>query len=61
MMDDTYDPARDSYESWSLAVRAIREQMVRAGLTKPLTTTEERQAAEGERPRAQLDCVRGAW
>lgn len=58
-MIDTYDPARNSFGSWSLAIAAAREEGVRSGSYAPLTDDKRRQAAEGPRAWSDLDCLRG--
>lgn len=59
-MTDAYDPAADSFGSYQLAIAAMRERGVRLGLFEPINEDETRRAAEGLKPYAELDCVRGA-
>lgn len=56
--DDGYDAALNSHASYLLAVAALREKGVRAGIYAPRTDTERRQAAEGEVSHDKLDAVR---
>ena len=56
-MTDHYDPARNSFDSWRLAVACCREIGVREGRFPPSTDSERRQAAEGPRSSAELDAV----
>jgi hypothetical protein len=57
---DHYDPARNSFDSWRLAVAACREIGVREGRFAPHSEAERRQAAEGAVAPANLDAVRCA-
>lgn len=54
------EAARNSRDSWALAVTAIREQRVRAGVYPARNEREALQASAGPVPVAQLDAVRCA-
>lgn len=56
--EDEYDPTADSFKSYSFALTAIREALVRSGELEPVNDWERRQAAEGPRDWRNFDCVR---
>ncbi|GLK78009.1 hypothetical protein GCM10008171_32630 [Methylopila jiangsuensis] len=57
MTIDAYNPPADSLGSYELAIEALREAGVRTGKYSPISDVEARQAAEGPRSWADLDCV----
>lgn len=59
-MTDHYDPARNSFDSWRLAVASCREIGVREGRLQPNSDGERRQAAEGPVPMSRLEAVQCA-
>jgi hypothetical protein len=53
-----YDPARDSFGCYALAIAMKREELVRLGLVPPRGADEQRQAAEGAIPKHDYDAAK---
>jgi hypothetical protein len=53
------DSATDGHRSYSLALKAWREQCIRRGQIEPSTPQERRWASEGPVKPSELETVRG--
>jgi len=53
-----YDPARDSFGCYALAIAMKREELVRKGVVPPRGADEQRQAAEGTIPKHEYDAAK---
>jgi hypothetical protein len=57
-LPEGYNWSDDSKKCYDLAIKAMREQGVRAGRLEPHTDAERRQAEQGPVSVDRLDCVR---
>lgn len=59
MTRDAHEKTGDSSESYTLAIKALREINIRRGQIAPSTPEEQRWASEGPVKPSELEAVRG--